>query len=391
MLHPSALYRLKNRPTPCPWGSCPALLNSWALLEKHLHHAHLHPGSRGLPAPGTPVKCNISNCNQVFGTSGECHQHCLSGHMGMYGARCPFSKFHTLSQTEWKLTVDCAYEGPSFDELMAHIGRRHRKATPDDFVPGLIHHFPPYLPPASALPKLPTETNLPHHRVTRSGSSTKITGAEGKIVKAYEQSASPSVVNLVAKLCFSGHKPLPDSFVRMKGALAAIGAIVNNAQRERLSADAIPTSHIRHRIPGDPDAAEALLSIQGSKQDGLFHSSSTKLHLLDTIDVDAERKRAEREARAEIKRLVATGHVIGDTPKVYRFWTRSHSGESDVKAAQGVEEKSDAWCLTRRRQRSLTDVVKTRYELSDDSDSTADDGESSAASASSLYTPQKRR
>jgi hypothetical protein len=85
------IVRLTYRPTPCPWGSCPALLNSWALLEKHLLHSHLHPDSKRMPAPGKPVQCNFKTCDQVFGTGGECYQHCLSTHMGSYGARCPFS------------------------------------------------------------------------------------------------------------------------------------------------------------------------------------------------------------------------------------------------------------------------------------------------------------
>ena len=72
------------------------MLNSWALLEKHIHHAHLHPNATGMPAPGKPVECKVGACDKVFGTGAECYQHCLSAHMAPYGARCPFSECFTI-------------------------------------------------------------------------------------------------------------------------------------------------------------------------------------------------------------------------------------------------------------------------------------------------------
>jgi len=372
-----------ERPTPCPWGSCPALLNSWALLEKHLLHSHLHPQSKEMPAPGKPVQCNFRTCDQVFGTGNECYQHCLSAHMGTYGARCPFSMFPLLGRV--KLILDCAFEGPSFHELMAHIGRRHRKATPDDFVPGLIHHFPASLPPASALPKLPDPapiTPASHTHITTP------TLANGRVQP--DEDPSPKVVSLVGRKCFSQRKPLPEKYAKMKGASAAIAALIENVQRERLSTRAIPTSNLRLSLPNDEDASDATDPLQGSAQAGLYHSPQGKV-LLDLIDVDAERKRAEKEGKATLKVLIDSGEAISNKPEVHRFWTRSHSGDSESLEREEVEEeRNDTWYTTRRQSRILSNVKKRTLEVSDDSESATDDTGSDSASASSVYVPQQK-
>ncbi|WWD09491.1 hypothetical protein V865_007615 [Kwoniella europaea PYCC6329] len=130
------------RPTPCEWKGCEAILNSWATLERHIHHSHLHPS---IIHGSNQVRCQWQGCNEVFRGRDECERHVLVGHMGAFSARCPF---------------DCVFEGPSFPSLMAHISRRHPKATPDDFIPGLIH-YQPTLPPLSRLPQLPSLTE-PH-------------------------------------------------------------------------------------------------------------------------------------------------------------------------------------------------------------------------------------
>jgi hypothetical protein len=145
--------------------------------------------------------------------------------------------------------IDCAFEGPSFDELMAHIGRRHRKATPDDFVPGLIHHFPPHLPSKSALPELPTTPSI---FPTPSRPTNTPTLVDGQVQSFKDPSSK--VVSLVGRKCFSQRKPLPDSYVKKQGALAAIGAVIENAHRERLSTRAIPTSSLRQTLPNDEEA-----------------------------------------------------------------------------------------------------------------------------------------
>jgi hypothetical protein len=283
------------------------------------------------------------------------------------------------------LILDCAFEGPSFDELMAHIGRRHRKATPDDFVPGLIHHFPPSLPPASALPKLPDPTPITPPPNTHITTPTMV---EGQVHP--DEDPSPKVVSLVGRKCFSQRKPLPEKYAKMKGASAAIAALIENVQRDRLSTRAIPTSNLRRSLPNDEEADGATDPIQGSAQAGLYHSPQGKV-LLDLIDVDAERRRAEKEGRATIKVLIDSGEAISNKPEVHRFWTRSHSGESDSNVEASTEEdRNDTWYTTRRQSRILSNVKKRTLEVSDDSESATDDAGSDSASASSVYVPQRK-
>jgi hypothetical protein len=279
---------------------------------------------------------------------------------------------------------------------MAHIGRRHRKATPDDFVPGLIHQPPPNLPPASALPRLPTSPvpSTAHLAASATNAIIAPSRIDGQ-VQPFPDNASPKVTSLVGRKCFSQKKPLPDNYVKMKGAHAAIGAILENAQRESLSARAIPTSNLRRSIPGDEDADTDEISdpIRGSARQGLLYHSprGSKVPILDLIDVHAEKKRGEREAKVQIKRLIDSGQAISDRPKPHRFWTRSHSGESDSTSNTSMteNERNDEWYQARHRKRLMTSMQRRTIELSDDSDSATGDGESDTASASSSYVPRR--
>jgi hypothetical protein len=279
---------------------------------------------------------------------------------------------------------------------MAHIGRRHRKATPDDFVPGFIHQPPPNLPPASALPKLPTSAMSAPVQITVSArsSATAPSRVDGQ-VQPFPDNASPKVISLVGRKCFSQKTPLPDNYVKMKGAHAAIGAILENAQRESLSARAIPTSNLRRSIPGDEDADTDEISdpIRGSARQGLYYSPrGLKVPILDLIDVHAEKKRGEREAKLQNKRLIDSCEAISHRPKPHRFWTRSHSGESDSTSSTTMieNERTDEWYRARHRKRLVTSIQRRTLELSDDSDSATGDGGSDTASASSSYVPRRR-
>jgi hypothetical protein len=68
------------------------VLNSWALLEKHIYHAHLHPCPSASPQLETTHKCEWRYCDQVFGDREEVYRHALVVHMAEFSARCPFSK-----------------------------------------------------------------------------------------------------------------------------------------------------------------------------------------------------------------------------------------------------------------------------------------------------------
>ncbi len=124
---------------------------------------------------------------------------------------------HVESQADTRSLVDCLYEGPSFPELMAHIARRHPTATPDDFIPGLIHHRPIELPTsASKLPRLPHFANIHSDR---------------QAVAPYEAEVGVRTKRLVSKGCFSGRRPRKEDYEDKKGALVAIGAALENARR----------------------------------------------------------------------------------------------------------------------------------------------------------------
>jgi len=265
---------------------------------------------------------------------------------------------------------------------MAHIGRRHRKATPDDFVPGLIHHFPSNLPPASALPELPdsdpVRSSVQDHVVKKHELGHKIS-------QLYKN-PSPKAISLVTKKCLSQRKPLPERYAKMKGASAAIRALIENTHRERLSTRAIPTSNLRRSISDDEDL-DTPEPIPGTVHHGLYHSPSGNA-LLDLIDVEAERRGAEKEARGRINGLVDSGQAVSDRPRVHRFWTRSHSSENEAANDDSGKEKNDTWYTTRRQSRILNGVKQRTLEVSDDSDSPTECSES--ASVSSVYMPERR-
>jgi hypothetical protein len=269
---------------------------------------------------------------------------------------------------------------------MSHIGRRHREATPDDFVPGLIHHFPPNLPPASALPKLP-DCHSPYPKPPAQRSSPSAGPSIGSVRSAGD--CSPRIVALVRKKCFAQKKPIPDHYVKKQGALAAISAIIDNCQREQLVSWSIPLSDLRMPNHKEEEGEEELDPID--EEEGLYTSHGTSSMVLNMVDVTAERKRAGKEARMYIKRLEAKGEVVSDRPKVNRFWTRSHTGsvergdigQPDDKLKADFDRQYEA----RHRRRLMPSINKLLVEVSEDSDTT-DDTASESASLSSVYEPR---
>ncbi|KIR78784.1 hypothetical protein I305_04629 [Cryptococcus gattii E566] len=142
--HSAALKKVVNiqlqvfvhaRETRCHWGECEAILNSWAVLEKHISQSHFHSG-RTHPNKVVNgvrrIQClwkDNGECQETFKTRNELHQHVLVLHMKFVSARCPFG--------------GCEYTGHDFNQLMWHIDSTHSTATPDDLIPGLIHFRPP--------------------------------------------------------------------------------------------------------------------------------------------------------------------------------------------------------------------------------------------------------
>jgi hypothetical protein len=93
---------------------------------------------------------------------------------------------------------------------------------------------------------------------------------------------------------------------------------------------------------------------------------------------------------------VAEGKAMGNKPRAHRFWTRSHSAESDnekgTRSSTGTsastnDEKPDAWYV-RHQQRLLHDKSGSSMELSD---SESSDSDSDSQSAASSYVPRRQR
>jgi hypothetical protein len=91
------LAHYNDRPTPCAWGGCQAVLNSWALLEKHLLHCHLNTLPSGCETDAQdPMACQWKGCTETFANRQVCYRHCLVGHMSDFSARCPFGAFRPV-------------------------------------------------------------------------------------------------------------------------------------------------------------------------------------------------------------------------------------------------------------------------------------------------------
>lgn len=134
--------------------------------------------------------------------------------------------------------ADCLFDSPHFPELMAHIARRHPIATPDDFLPGLIHHRPLHIPTLAELPPLPHPLVIPSRRQIMR-------------VRPWIGEISQRTKKLVNRGCISGKRPRKEDFADKKGASAAIRATIENCQRLRESEqdDSALTSDVDMVVP----------------------------------------------------------------------------------------------------------------------------------------------
>ncbi|RXK42482.1 hypothetical protein M231_00036 [Tremella mesenterica] len=321
------------RPTNCSWSNCHAVLNSWALLEKHIYHAHLHEALSPVLDIGGRVRCLWKGCTDVFRTREEVYKHCLVLHMKPFSARCPFN---------------CLYEGSAFPELMAHIGRRHSTATPDDFVPGLIHHRPSYLPKKSELPSLPTIAHIPlspiestppppgspssshSHLSGRSGSanreSEKPDKPERPVLKFWtgatplirgSETISTKTKTKVERRCWSGHRPQKEGYATKAGARAAISAVIENSRRLSLISgkENHPVNPTITSPLVDPntttlagDTSETQPVAEGKEKEGIVVKEDDKKNegdevKVDLIDIKASAKEGKELAKREMAKL----------------------------------------------------------------------------------------
>jgi hypothetical protein len=131
----------------------------------------------------------------------------------------PSASIQTIYLCADTVRSDCQFEGLTFASLVKHISRCHPTATPEDFVPGLIHHRPLYPPAQSELPPLPGHTTFPlAERLT-------------PLVQPFSGVVGSRTIRAVKRGCIGGKRPRKVDWEDKVGAGAAIWAVVENAKR----------------------------------------------------------------------------------------------------------------------------------------------------------------
>ena len=211
---------------------------------------------------------------------------------------------------------------------MAHIGRRHPKATPDDFVPGLIHHRPLYLPPSVGdLPK------LPRYVVIRpDGDCITDPSTTCPPVKAYV-GVGQRMVKKVEKGCFSGRRPRKDHFVDKQGAGAAISAAIENSRRIS-QAYASDESNQEGEQDGVPNSAKSIhVTTEEATEKGV-----------DLVDIRRSANDAKEAAKANVR--LADGKLLVNL--VIKRSKGDEDGEEDT-ASESAQSSSSEYSLYKAR------------------------------------------
>lgn len=279
------------------------------------------------------IPCGWTGCSSVFDTREAAYQHVLLGHMGEFSARCPFSQSSlVLILCDHRADeLDCLYEGAKFSELMAHIGRRHPTATPEHFVPGLIHHKPTGLPPKESLPRLPSHAAL--GATAPSAGEKSHTDATPRASGCAMSEIGARTKRLVMRRCFAGARPKKEDYVEKAGAGAGIRAVIENARR--LSAAVPPRTATGTDTSASPDSAAAAaaegqqsarrplratrLTISSASSD--VSSPTSKSPKTALVDVRTSVREAKRSARQELRDL-------GGNSTVYQLSSSSESSSS---------------------------------------------------------------
>lgn len=241
------------------------------------------------------------------------------------------------------LTPDCLFEGPTFPSLMAHIARRHPTATPDDFIPGLIH-FPPILPDLAGLPPLPTEAKIPplvaacdhayvdhdHDPDSAAGSPLAVERATPKQLIVFGSPALSKTISEVRRGCFAigGKREQRKHWAEKEGDKAAISAILENCRR-------------RHRACQNIDPQQDDSSSSVRPEGGEPGETEEAIMLLDPVH---ERKEAIRAAKSE-RRTRADSSASGGIRLQSRRGRKLSDGDScasSVGAGGGVVDPRGA-------------------------------------------------
>ncbi|OCF55378.1 hypothetical protein L486_06861 [Kwoniella mangroviensis CBS 10435] len=205
------------------------------------------------------------------------------------------------------LNLDCLFEGPSFPSLMAHISRRHPKATPDDFIPGLIH-YRPSLPPLSLLPQLPSLTQ-PH----KYHAFEPILPFKGGVGNRNRK--------MVQRFCFKGRYPRVEAYEDKRGAGAAIQAIIENSKRLKY-------------LP--PNSAVGI-KVEGGREDEEEEEPGTARTFVHLVDVIGSAKLASEQAKKEFGDDVEYSSMSGSSTSSSRSSPSIISSGSCNKAEYDTE------------------------------------------------------
>ena len=181
---------------------------------------------------------------------------------------------------------------------MAHIGRRHPNATPDDFVPGLIHHKPIYLPESVAdLPKLPQMVALSNMEGVDDLKTSIFLAGD---VKGHCGGISEKVQKQIRKGCIgSGRRPRKDHFVDMEAAKAAVEGMIENSKR-LLS----PDGPYETEDEAKPDSADVSTANTGLDV-AVPTINEAKPHKVVLIDIKSYIRKAKERAR----KLISTDQI----------------------------------------------------------------------------------
>ncbi|KGB79032.1 hypothetical protein CNBG_4870 [Cryptococcus deuterogattii R265] len=298
------------RETRCQWGECEAILNSWAVLEKHISQSHFH-SDRTYPKKVVNgvrrLQClwkDNGECQETFKTRNELHQHVLVLHMKSVSARCPFD--------------GCEYTGHDFNQLMWHIDSTHSTAIPDDLIPGLIHFRPPHSSSSPSLTHpLPSDL-LPSIQSLSQTVALPSYEAPGNRMKKW-----------VSRRCRSGKRPRIQvgsaGYEVRKGAQMAIKLCTENVRRMRL---------------GLPPASEEEANGEAKKE------------------VKEAKKEAAKEAGVAISKPQSGGLIV-------------IVSDQDLTPFTSVNPSQNSSPLNKHRQSKTSLVISPFISLSSDSDQAA--------------------
>lgn len=210
---------------------------------------------------------------------------------------------------------------------MAHIGRRHPNATPDDFVPGLIHHKPQVIPEADDLPKLPSSAIIPipepsspssSGSVSRSSSRLpSISKADGMwdectpLVRPCLSITSRTKAKVVRK-CLSGRRPRKAGYEDKVAAREAIKAVIENGRRVSVAslvnpiaaAMSSPTSPrlalIREETELSEDGMKAAVRARSAER-AERHADKATSPSVELLNLKQKAKEGKEAAKRELK------------------------------------------------------------------------------------------